>query len=112
MQEQKIFIFNKYRFRLVDGLNVEQLAIQFPWILEAEISEAVLGLDDNGLVWYSGTWECGRWFGGTWYSGSWLSGDWYGGNWYSKTIKDNYSLDRFTQNWNDLFIKVIRNYKK
>jgi hypothetical protein len=82
--------FDKYRFRLVDGLNVEQLAIQFPWILEAEISDAVLGLDDGGLVWYSGTWECGRWFGGTWYSGSWLSGDWYGGNWYSKIIKDNY----------------------
>ncbi len=28
------------------------------------------------------------------------------------TIKDNYSLDRFTESWNDLFIKVIRNYKK
>jgi len=28
------------------------------------------------------------------------------------TIKDNYSLDRFTKNWNDLFFKVIRNYKK
>jgi hypothetical protein len=82
--------FTKYRFRLVDGLNVDQLSIQFPWVLEAEISEAVLGLDDGGLVWYSGTWECGRWFGGTWYSGSWISGDWYGGNWYSKTIKDNY----------------------
>ena len=83
--------FSKYRFRLVDGLNVEQLAIQFPWILEAEISEAVLGLGGEGeLVWYSGTWECGRWFGGTWYSGTWLSGDWYDGTWYSKNIKDNY----------------------
>ena len=28
------------------------------------------------------------------------------------TIKDNYSLDRFTKNWNDLFFKVIRDYKK
>lgn len=99
--------FNKYRFRLVDGLNVEQLSIQFPWVLEAEISEAVLGLDDNGLVWYSGTWECGRWFGGTWYSGAWISGDWYNGNWYSKTIKDNYisvdvdqkSSDKLQSTW-------------
>ena len=82
--------FNKFRFRLVDGLNVEQLAIQFPWILEAEISGSVLGLNSDGLVWYKGTWECGRWFGGTWISGSWLSGDWYDGKWYSKTIKDNY----------------------
>ena len=82
--------FNKYRFRLVDGLNVEQLAIQFPWILEAEISGAVLGVKNGQLVWYKGSWECGRWFDGIWYSGSWLSGDWYGGEWYSKIIKDNY----------------------
>ncbi len=82
--------FNKFRFRLVDGLNVEQLAIQFPWILEAEISGAVLGLNNDGLVWYKGIWECGRWFGGSWISGSWISGDWYDGKWFSKTIKDNY----------------------
>jgi hypothetical protein len=82
--------FSKYRFRLVDGLNVETLAIQYPWIYEAEISGAVIGFDNNGVVWYKGTWECGRWFGGTWQSGSWLSGDWYGGIWNSKLIKDNW----------------------
>lgn len=99
--------FNNYRFRLVDGLNIEQLSSQYPWILEAEISDAVIGLDLNGLVWYSGTWECGRWFGGTWYSGTWKSGDWYDGIWYSKAIKDNYisvevdekSSDNKQSNW-------------
>jgi hypothetical protein len=81
--------YGKYRYRLIDGLNVDILSSQYSWILEAEISDAILGLDTNGLVWYKGSWECGRWFGGTWISGSWKSGDWYGGIWNSKMIKDN-----------------------
>jgi hypothetical protein len=82
--------YSKYRYRLVDGLNVETISLQYPWILEAEISEAILGVDANGLVWYKGTWDCGRWFGGTWISGTWVSGDWYSGIWKSLTIKDNF----------------------
>lgn len=82
--------YNNYRFRLIDGLDVEVLSTEYDWIYEAEITEAVIGQDDNGIVWYKGTWECGRWFGGTWISGSWISGDWYDGKWKSKLIKDNY----------------------
>jgi hypothetical protein len=83
--------FSKFRFRLIDGLDIETLSENFQWILEAEISNAVIGQDNNKkLIWYSGIWECGRWFGGTWVSGTWLSGDWYDGLWMSKTIKDNY----------------------
>jgi hypothetical protein len=81
--------YNKYRFRLIDGLNIETLSLKYPWILEAEVSGALLGLDTNGLVWYKGYWECGRWFGGTWISGTWKSGDWYAGTWNSKRITDN-----------------------
>jgi len=81
--------YNKYRFRLIDGLNIETLSLKYPWILEAEVSGALLGLDTNGLVWYKGYWECGRWFGGTWISGTWKSGDWYAGIWNSKKITDN-----------------------
>ena len=81
--------YNKYRFRLIDGLNIETLSLQYPWMLEAEVSGALLGLDINGLVWYKGYWECGRWFGGTWISGTWKSGDWYAGTWNSKRITDN-----------------------
>lgn len=81
--------YNKYRFRLIDGLNIETLSLKYPWILEAEVSGALIGLDTNGLVWYKGYWECGRWFGGTWISGTWKSGDWYDGIWNSKKIKDN-----------------------
>lgn len=72
---------NKYKLQLVDGLSLEELNQLYHWILEAEVSDALLGKDNNGLVWYSGKWRCGRWFGGTWYSGEWLTGDWYKGTW-------------------------------
>ena len=81
--------FNKFRFRLVDGLTVEKISLSYPWILEAEITDAIIGTDGSGIVWYKGNWECGRWFGGTWMSGVWKSGDWYGGTWNAKKIKDN-----------------------
>jgi len=94
--------YEKYRFRLVGNLDIETLAKNYQWIYEAEISEAVIGTDENGLIWYKGIWSCGRWFGGTWVSGSWLSGDWYGGTWDSKMIKDNYISvevdDRYSDN--------------
>ena len=82
--------FSKYRFRLVDGLNIETLSKNYPWIYEAEISGAVIGQRTDQLVWYKGNWECGRWFGGIWESGYWKSGDWYGGTWNSKLVKDNF----------------------
>lgn len=80
--------FEKYRFRLIDGLNLETLNLLYSWILEAEISNALIGLNGNTLVWYSGTWIFGRWFDGIWHSGVWMSGDWYGGIWNSNSIND------------------------
>lgn len=74
----------RFRYRLIDGLSLEELNNKFGWVLEAEISNAIIGRDkDGGLIWYSGTWHCGRWFSGTWFSGRWVSGDWYGGTWFS-----------------------------
>ena len=81
--------YNRYRYRLIDSLTIDTLSLTYPWILEAEIKDAVIGLDQNGLVWYKGIWESGRWFSGTWTSGTWKYGDWYGGIWNSKSIKDN-----------------------
>ena len=90
--------FTKYRYRLVDGLTLQELNSNYQWILEAEISDAILGKNDRiktginatlDIVWYSGTWEFGRWFGGIWYSGVWMYGDWYDGVWESKSIQDN-----------------------
>jgi hypothetical protein len=81
--------YEKYRFRLIDGLNLETLSLSHQWILEAEISGAVIGLNGSDIVWYKGVWESGRWFGGIWQSGFWESGDWYGGTWNSNIITDN-----------------------
>lgn len=86
--------FTKYRYRLMDGLTLSELNSNYQWILEAEITDAVIGKNGDspdvktGLIWYSGNWEFGRWFGGTWYSGVWMYGDWYGGTWNSKSIQD------------------------
>ena len=80
--------FEKYRFRLIDGLNIESVNLQYSWLLEAELSGALIGLYANELVWYKGTWIFGRWFGGIWQSGVWMSGDWYGGTWNSNTVND------------------------
>lgn len=80
----------KYKFRLIDGLDLVSLNSEFPWILEGEFTNATIGKDSSGnLVWYKGIWQCGRWFGGNWISGFWLSGDWYSGSWTSKSIKDD-----------------------
>jgi hypothetical protein len=82
--------FEKYRFRLIDGLNIETVNLKYAWLLEAELSGALIGLNnDDTLVWYKGTWIFGRWFGGTWQSGVWMSGDWYGGTWNSNIVTDN-----------------------
>jgi hypothetical protein len=91
--------WNRYRFKLVDGLTLESLDLNYPWVLEAEITDAVIGLNNGSIAWYKGVWESGRWFGGTWYSGDWLYGDWYDGSWYSYDVREkglSYTIDRKT----------------
>lgn len=78
--------YGRYRYRLVDGMSMDRIMGQYPWILDAEISDAIIGIKDNSLVWYKGVWESGRWFSGTWISGTWKYGDWYGGTWNSKSV--------------------------
>jgi hypothetical protein len=90
--------YNKLRYRLIDGLDIITLSTNYPWILEAEISNAIIGQDSDGLVWYKGLWECGRWFRGKWISGTWINGDWYGGVWMSNIIKDNYINVEYDKN--------------
>ena len=100
---------NRFRYRLVDGLDIVSLNANYPWILEAEISNAIIGMDKNGPIWYKGVWYCGRWFEGTWISGSWLSGDWYGGKRTSRTITDeklsvkidNQNTNQYSSVWYD-----------
>ena len=90
--------------KLNDGLTVEQLKSEYPWVLKAKIKDAVLAWDDvNGLVWeegtwingtwedgwwQSGTWKNGTWNAGTWGTGTWLNGTFEGGKWYGGTWKN------------------------
>lgn len=94
----------KYKFKLLDGLTLDIINELYPWLLEAEISDAIIGMDSNqNLIWYTGIWYCGRWFGSsngktsTWVSGIWVSGDWYGGIWKSNSI-DNKLISVTIQN--------------
>ncbi len=79
----------KYRYELVDGLDLISINEKYSWLFESDIDNAIIGEDSNGLVWYTGEWSCGRFFGGTWYSGIWYSGDWYDGTWNSVDVKNN-----------------------
>jgi len=55
----------------VDDLTLETVKIKYNWLLNASVKDAIVGQDDNGLVWYFGEWLCGEWYDGTWYSGEW-----------------------------------------
>lgn len=78
--------FNSAKFRMVGTLTLDKVKIKYNWIFNAQIKDAIIGEDDNGLVWYSGTWINGVWEDGTWYSGTFLDGRWKGGNVYSYDI--------------------------
>lgn len=78
--------YTRYRYELVDGMTLTGFYERYPWALEGNITNAVIGENADGMVWYRGDWECGRWFGGTWMSGRWLSGDWYQGTWNSLSV--------------------------
>lgn len=82
----------KYNYRLVDGLTVQQLELKYYWILNADMRNAIIGENDNGLVWYQGDWLCGTWLDGTWYSGRALNIEWVSGNFYSYVIHNNFNL--------------------
>lgn len=78
--------FNSTKFRMVGSLTLDKVKIKYNWIFNAQIKDAIIGEDQNGLVWYSGTWISGTWEYGTWYSGTFLDGRWKGGNVYSYDI--------------------------
>lgn len=78
--------FNSPKFTMVGGLSLRTLKIKYNWFLNAQVEDAIIGEDENGLVWFSGTWVCGEWVDGTWYSGEFLDGIWRNGNFYSYDI--------------------------
>lgn len=101
---------NNYTYKLVDDLSISELSTNsnYYWILDAELSNAIIGKDKNGIVFYKGDWIYGRWFGGTWYSGTWYNGEWNGGIWNSSkvdyngvSIKVQNTLDNTQSKWLD-----------
>lgn len=94
-----------------NGLNLKIVKEEYPWILEADIKDAVIGEYQKKLIWYSGTWkngifkgflwrdgifengtfenctwEKGNFLGGTFKNASWNSGTWKGGKWINSKI--------------------------
>ena len=70
-------------YTMVDGLTPEKIKRKYIWLLNALVEDAIVGEDEYGLVWYSGTWYGGEWEDGTWYSGIWHDGEWKNGKFYS-----------------------------
>jgi len=87
----------------VDGMSLERLKTKYWWVFNAKINNAIIGEDDYGLVWYSGTWCCGTWKDGTWYSGVWESGTWEKGIWHS------YIIDKINLKHDSLIVLGVNN---
>ena len=73
---------------LRDGLTIENIKRDYPWILKAKIERAMIGKRGNHLAWYDGTWNNGTWEYGAWYKGIWYNGIWQKGAWISGTWED------------------------
>lgn len=84
--------FEKYNFKIVDGMTLKELEDNYYWVLNADIRNATLGQDTSGFVWYEGDWLCGTWESGTWYSGIAYNIDWVSGDVYSNKVVNNFNL--------------------
>ena len=52
------------------------------WIDDAEKKDANYKIiNDDKVIWYSGTWNHGTWNDGIWKDGTWSEGTWLGGEW-------------------------------
>jgi len=73
--------------RLEDGLTMQDLEEKYPWVLEADIENAVIGLgNDRKIKWYSGIWHDGIWKDGGFYGGTFAGGTWEYGNFNAETF--------------------------
>ena len=85
--------FEKYNFRIVDGLTLKDVEEEYYWVLNADIRNAIIGQGSNGeFVWYTGDWLCGTWENGIWYSGQAFEIEWVAGDVYSNQLVNNFNL--------------------
>lgn len=102
--------FTKFNFMLTDQLDLVKLNKYYPWVLNADVRNAVIGEEDyqitvtsdltgiseiqtvKRLRWYTGTWYCGTWENGAWYNGSAYNIKWLRGDWYSQKVSNVYNI--------------------
>lgn len=102
--------FTKYNFYLTDKLDLTIVNQKYPWLLNANIRNAVIGEEDftvqhndsvtgelitttvKRLRWYTGQWYCGTWEDGVWYSGDAYQITWLRGDWYSYAVNDVFNI--------------------
>jgi len=104
---------NKYNFILTDGLTLQRLNEEFYWVLNADIRDAVIGLEtiDNieYFKWYKGTWLCGVWEYGYWYSGEVYNIKWINGEWYSHEAINEFNKWNINKTINDSILSIWYN---
>jgi hypothetical protein len=102
--------FNKYNFILTDGLSLQEVNRSYSWLLNAEIRNAIIGLetveDSDRIRWYTGDWVCGVWETGGWYSGIAYQIRWLSGDWYATGYTNNYNVYTINENVNDKNLSI------
>ena len=64
---------NKKYKKIIGGTKADAEK-KFPWLREADFSDAVIDITHAFLIWRYGTWQYGTWQYGTWEDGIWGGG--------------------------------------
>lgn len=103
LKEDSNELYKKYGIKeLEDGLTIEKIKKNWPWLLKGKMKNAVLGLEPKNIpALKSGEWLGGGWFGGVFKNSvfkggvfhkgvfknsDWRGGEWIGGGWDDSTI--------------------------
>ena len=78
-----------FRIKTIDGISINFVDENYPWLLEAELDNAIIGFDGDDIVFYKGLFECGRWFSGKFLSGVFKEGQYYGGEFLNKRVEQS-----------------------
>ena len=99
------------KFKEIIGGNESTIKEKFPWLLEADIENAVVDVSMTYLVWKNGIWKGGTWESGTWEGGAWKNGTWKDGLWKRGIWEDGLWEDGTWKRgnmWSNILQKYIR----
>jgi hypothetical protein len=71
-----------------NGLTLDIIKDKYPWLLEAEIENAIIGQNEDGFVWYGGDWKNGTFASGAWGGGTFWDGIFDGKTWKNGVFYD------------------------